>query len=70
MTKQFDCLFRVMTQGLVHGHRYLLLRDELRILSKRLAFPGVLLFVRNCFEKCTYCFTNVEDDLRNVQKRL
>ena len=24
----------------------------------------------NCFEKCIYCFTNVNDDSRNVAKQL
>ena len=48
--------------------RYLLLRDELRILSKRLAFAGNP--CPNCFEKCSYCFANVEDDSKNVPKLL
>jgi len=40
----------------VHWHRYLLLRDELRILSKSLAFTGnpwCFAICINCFEKCT-----------------
>jgi len=40
----------------VHWHRYLLLRDELRILSKSLAFTGnpwCFAICMNCFEKCT-----------------
>ena len=48
--------------------RYLLLKDELRILSKRLAFAGNP--CPNCFEKCSYCFANVEDDSKNVPKWL
>lgn len=50
----------------VHWHRYFLLRDELRILSKRLAFTGNL----SCFKKCTYCLANGENDLRNAPKCL
>jgi hypothetical protein len=52
---------------------YLLLRDELRILSKRLSFAGnpwCFAICTNCFEKCTYCFANVEDVSRNAPKRL
>ena len=50
-----------------------LLRDELRILSKRLAFAGnpwCFAIWTHCFEKCTYCFANFISDLRNVPKRL
>jgi len=49
------------------------LRDELRILSKRLDFAGNLwrfAICTNCFEKYTYCFANVEHDSRNIPKRL
>ncbi len=57
----------------VHWHRYLFLRDELSILSKRLALAGnpwCFTICKSCFEKCTYCFANVKDDSRNVPKRL
>ena len=30
----------------------------------------VFFYLYNCFEKCIYCFTNVEDDSKNVPKRL
>jgi hypothetical protein len=53
--------------------RYLLLRDELTILSKRLAFainPWCFAICMNCFEKYISGFANVEDDSRNVPKRL
>lgn len=66
MSKQFDCLFH--TQGLslwcywhVHQHTYLLLREELKISSKGPALggnPQCFTICRNCFEKCTYCFTS------------
>ena len=49
------------------------LRDELRILSKRLAVAGnpcCFAICKNCFEKCIYRFANVEDDSGNVPKRL
>ncbi len=52
---------------------YLLLRDELKILSKLQAFAGNLLcgaVCTNCFEKCTYFFANIKDDSRNTPKRL
>ena len=48
-------------------------RDELRIFSKRLAFAGnpwCFAICTNCFQECIYCFANVEDDSRNVPKRL
>ncbi len=57
----------------VHWHRYLFLRDELSILSKRLAFAGnpwCFAICTSCFEKCTYCFANVKDDSRDVSKQL
>ncbi len=52
---------------------YLLLRDELKILSKLQAFarnPLCGAVCTNCFEKCTYYFANIKDDLRNAPKRL
>ncbi len=57
----------------VHWHKYLLLRDELKILSKLQAFAGNPLcgaVCTNCFEKCTYFFANIKDDSRNAPKRL
>ncbi len=42
--------------------KYLLLRDELKILSKLQAFAGNPLCVAvctNCFEKCTYFCANI-----------
>ncbi len=41
--------------------KYLLLRDELKILSKLQAFTGNTLcgvVCTNCFEKCAYYFAN------------
>lgn len=61
-----------MTQG-IHWHKYLLLRDEIRILRKRLTFTSdqwCVAFCMNCFEKFAYCFTNVENDSRNAPKWL
>ncbi len=52
---------------------YLLLREELKILSKLQAFAGNLLcgaVCTNCFEKFTYFFANIKDDSRNTPKRL
>lgn len=49
------------------------MRDELKILSKLQAFAGNPLcgaVCMNCFEKCTYFFANIKDDLRNAPKRL
>ncbi len=46
----------------VHWHKYLLLRDELKILSKLQAFAGNPLCGAVCtdsFEKCTYYFTSI-----------
>jgi len=69
-----------MTQGLVILMALtcfltdsLFLRDELRILSKRLAFAGnpwCFAICKKDFEKCNYCSENVVDDSRNVPKRL
>ncbi len=53
----------------VHWNKYLLLRDELKILSKLQAFALCGAFCMKCFEKCTY-FANIKDDLRNAWKRL
>ncbi len=42
-------------------------------MSKLQAFAGNQLcgaVCTNCFEKCTYWFADVKDDLRNVPKRL
>ncbi len=42
--------------------KYLLLRDELKILSKLQAFAGNILcgaVCTNCFKKCTYFFANI-----------
>ncbi len=30
----------------------------------------MVLFVQNCFEKCTYFFADIKDDLRNLPKQL
>ncbi len=57
----------------VHWHKYLLLRDELKILSKLQAFAGNTLcsaVCTNCFEKCTFFFANIKDDSRNAPKLL
>ncbi len=69
-----------MTQGLsfwwhwyVHWHKFLLLRDELKILKKLQAFAGNPLcgaICTNCFEKCTYFSANIKDDSRNAPKLL
>ncbi len=52
---------------------YLLLRYELKILSKLQAFAGNPLcgaVCTNCFEKCTDFFANIKYDSRNAPKRL
>ncbi len=56
-----------------HWHEYLLLRNELSILSKWHAFAGYQLgfaVCTNCFEKCINCCANVNSDVRNAPKRL
>ncbi len=68
-----------MTQGLfilmalICSLTYILLRDELKILSKLHAFAGNPLsgaVCTNCFEKCTYFFANIKDELRNTPNLL
>ncbi len=52
-----------------HWHKYLLLRDELKILSNLQAFAGNLLcgaVCTDCFEKCTYFCANIKDDSINA----
>lgn len=56
-----------------HWHEYLLLRNELSILSKWHSFAGYQLgfaVCTNCFEKCTNSCANVDGDERNAPKRL
>ncbi len=80
MTKHFDYLvcekwhkdFSFWWHWCVHWHKYLLLRDELKIFCKLQAFAGnpLCAVCTNCFEKCTYFFANIKDDSRNAPKRL
>jgi len=58
---------------LVCSYTYLLLRNELNIMSKLQAFAGNPLcgaVCTDCFKKCTFWFANIKDDLRNVSKQL
>ncbi len=81
MTKPFDYLvhkqwcqdFSSWWHWHFHWHEYLLLRNELSILSKWHAFAGYQLgfaVCTNCFEKCINCCANVNSDVRNAPKRL
>ncbi len=81
MTKPFDYLvhkhwcqdFSSWWHWHFHWHEYLLLRNELSILSKWHAFAGYQLGFAvwtNCFEKCINCCANVNSDVRNAPKRL
>ncbi len=81
MTKPFDYLvhkqwcqdFSSWWHWHFHWHEYLLLRNELSILSKWHAFAGYQLgfaVCTNCFEKCINCWANVNSDVRNAPKRL
>ncbi len=77
MTKHFVCEqwhndFSFWWNWYVHLHKYLLLRDELKILNKLQAFAGNPLcgaVCTNSFEKCTYFFANIKNDSRNAPKR-
>lgn len=79
MAKHFDllvhkrdtrtCRSEALTSSMTERFAF----DRLRILNKLWAFAGKPLccaVCTTCFEKCTYCFANVEDDLRNAPKRL
>ncbi len=81
MTKPFDYLvhkqwcqdFSSWWHWHFHWHEYLLLRNELSILSKWHAFAGYQLgfaVCTNCFEKCINCCANANSDVRNAPKRL
>ncbi len=81
MTKPFDYLvhkqwcqdFSSWWHWHFHWHEYLLLRNELSILSKWHAFAGYQLgfaVCTNCFEKCINCCATVNSDVRNAPKRL
>ena len=81
MTKPYDYLvhkqwcqdFSFWWHWHFHWHDYLLLRNELSILSEWHAFAGYQLrfaVCTNCFEKCTNCCANVNSDVRNAPKRL
>ncbi len=81
MTKPFDYLvhkqwcqdFSSWWHWHFHWHEYLLLRNELSILSKWHACAGYQLgfaVCTNCFEKCINCCANVNSDVRNAPKPL